>query len=229
MFMKKIIFLLSVLLLAWCSLDGKKWVIEENPGDVSVVSWEQNTLPADPYPYHDDSWDLLSWEFSWSGKYSTILLSDWILNYDNIFTLQINWNDYNHWDYSANQNLLSWTYTEAWYINTTNQQIHNTINIYQPSSSLSYILEEDASDEQKCSISRDEWQTITKPIKYENNGYVYYSIDEKFTNPIFEEWGKQTYNYQTTLCFIRDDIVYTIIIWNSDGYKTDIKNSLRFL
>lgn len=221
--MKKVIFLLSILLLTWCALDNKKWVVEENVSDVSVISWEQDSPIIDPYPSYNDGGALLSWEFSWSGKYSTLLLSGWILNYDNIFTLQINGNDYNHWDYSASQNLLSWTYKEAWYINSINQQRHNTINIEKPVSSWSYVVGASASNEEKCSVFSDEWWLVTKkPIRYENNGQIYYAIEEEF------RWI-QINNYQITLCFVKDDIVYHVVIGNSDGYKNDIKNSLRFL
>lgn len=230
--MKKIIFWLLLIFLAWCSLDDKKWIIENNivtDSTWSAASWEQNQSPLNPYPSYDDSWELLSGELFWSWKYSTLTLSGWILNYDNIFTLKIDASDYNHWDYYANQDLLSWTYTEFWIINTLNQQRHNVIKIKKPDSSMSYILSENASDEEKCSVSRDEWQTITKPLKKEQNWQFYYIIEEKFSFPSVEENDAETHNYQINLCFVKDDIVYTIIVWNSDWYKKDIIDSIIFL
>lgn len=188
-----------------------------------IVSWKQIISSADPYPGYNDGGELLSWSFFWSGNYSILSLFDGILNYDNIFTLKINGSEYNHWDYSANQNLLSWTYNEIWYITKSNRQWHNTINIQKPISFWSYMIGEDASDKEKCSVFPTEWWLIIKePIRYENNGQIYYGIEEEF------RWIQRN-NYQITLCFIKDDIVYHIVIGNSDWYKTDIKNSLKFL
>lgn len=230
--MKKIISLLLVLFLTWCTLDDKKWAIENKiitDNTWTIVSWEQNQSAVNPYPSYDDGWELLSGELFWSWKYSTLTLSGWVLNYDNIFTLKIDVSDYNHWDYYANQDLLLWTYREAWFINVQNQQRHNTINISKPDSSVSYILSEGASDEEKCSVSRDEWQTIIKPLMKEQNWQSYYVIEEKFRSPSMEVGGSEIHNYQINLCFVKNNVVYTLIVWNSDWYKKDIIDSIQFL
>ena len=215
------IFLL--LLVAGCKPIDENTVDKNFTDDTfHVTTWIDNTIPQDKY----EKWILwLTGEII--GEYNTLIKSWNTMNYNNIFKINIP------------EYISQWSYELRYLIGYQNKQDglwywekftlgDSNWNFIISISESTYHKDWNISEKEHCMPEYQEWTRSQPETKMytqdEQNYYITYAtfnIDAPDT--------VSSKNYQSELCFIKNDKIYHLTVWNSEKYRKDIVEWIKFI
>jgi len=221
-----LLFLGLSVFLAWCSVSTPKDnIIETSYTGGSIqdnsslgLSWDNK---KEDISLHGNVFSGIN--ISW--QYSNITNSWDILYYDNIFTIAL-LEDSTQRSYDVTYSPIASSYIERLWIDNSKDilisiESHNIDDI-------KWLQWRELSEKELCIPHYEEWiryqpKTIEK-VLWDKKIYITYATFD-VSGPDMEPFK----NYQSEICFVQDDRIYTITIWDTRDYRKDIVESFRFL
>lgn len=224
--MKYIATIFTFLCISWCfSLQETKHI------DLNNMSWLNNTNYQTGSVQEEDTkkniyitGSIDSW-FNISWQYISIISSWNNILYDQTFKLDVSKSLTRNYKLTHSP-LYSW---HAQWLQI-HGQVSDIIISHLFLSDVASIHNEYLSEIKLCTPSYEEW------IRYKPKTHTltqwnqtYYLTYAKFRLDQFERTDPIEYNYQSEICFIKNDKIYYITISNPTHYRKDIVESLKFL
>ena len=211
-----LILILTSLMMWWCNQnENYKDNYKFSSGSQQSIVLKEKSQPKDVFL----NWLVISWiNISW--WYSNISNSWEQLLYDDVFTMQLLENSKKRIYTVTFTPWMSW-YGERLWIETKLDAI--TI-------SNGFMDTNKKSIKEICTPIYEEWINYKpKTLELKKWNQIYYLTYARFTLDRFEASEPQKYNYQSEICFVKNNKKYKITIGDPTHYRKDIVDSLTFL